>query len=101
MVLENFAWPGGRILPTPGPPRAFDTHVVFYPNISKHGGFYSKHKQIGSSVKDANDLYRFLQAGFSISLLIKAEFTLRNRELSLYYVYLSIECQRANHAYFA
>ena len=27
--------------------RAFDTHVVSYPNITKHGGFYWKHEQIG------------------------------------------------------
>ena len=27
--------------------RAFDTEVVSYPNVTNHGGFYGKHKQIG------------------------------------------------------
>ena len=30
--------------------RPFDTHVVSYPIITKHGGFYRKHKQIGRLV---------------------------------------------------
>ena len=41
--------PGVRHLPTPGPPLASDTHVVSYPNRTKHRGFYWKHKQIGIS----------------------------------------------------
>ena len=36
-----------------GHPRAFDTHVISYPNISKHGRFYTKHKHISISIKDA------------------------------------------------
>ena len=28
-------------------PRAFIMHVVSYPNITEHGGFYWKHKKIG------------------------------------------------------
>ena len=29
-----------------GHPQAFDTHMVSYPNITKHGGFYWNHKQV-------------------------------------------------------
>ena len=32
--------PGVGHSPTLGPPPAFDTHVVSYPSITKHGGFY-------------------------------------------------------------
>ena len=55
----NFAWFGGKggggsgISPPRGHPRAFDKHVISYPNISKHGGFYTKHKHISRSIKDA------------------------------------------------
>ena len=38
-------------LPTPGHPQAFDVDVVSYPHETKHGGFYWKHKQTGSSIK--------------------------------------------------
>ena len=37
-----------------GQPCAFDKHVVSY--NTKYGGFYWKHKQIGSSIKDAKNL---------------------------------------------
>ena len=43
---------------------AFDTHVVSFSKITKHRGFYSKHKHIGLSIKDGKKLYRFLKACF-------------------------------------
>ena len=56
--------PGTGICLPRGHPRAFDTHVVSYPNVTRHGGFYWKHKQIGLSIKDAKNLQRISEACF-------------------------------------
>ena len=38
--------------------------MVSFSKITKHRGFYSKHKHIGLSIKDGKKLYRFLKACF-------------------------------------
>ena len=49
-ALANFCVArGSGIYLRRGRLRAFDTEVVSYPNITNHGGFYWKHKQIGRS----------------------------------------------------
>ena len=47
--------PGTGHLPTPGQSRAFDTHAVFYQNITTKKVLLEE-KQIGSFVKDMNKL---------------------------------------------
>ena len=60
--------------------------------ITKHGGFYRKHKQIGrlahlsrtrKTSSGFKGMFSWFYAGIS-SLLIKIELTLRNRELSTF-----------------
>ena len=52
----NVALPGGRAFAYPrADSRAFDTHAVFYQNITTQKVLLEK-KQIGSSVKDRNKL---------------------------------------------
>ena len=41
------AWGSGIWLHVSPHPRAFDMHMVTYPNNTKHGGLSRKHKQIG------------------------------------------------------
>ena len=91
--VYGITWPRGPGICLPrGDPLACDTHVVSYPNITKHGGFYWKHKQIGISahlsrtrnilVEVFRDMFfRFMHAFLR---LIKTKLTLRNRELSKY-----------------
>ena len=38
-ALANFAWPGGRAFAYSGATPELLTHVVSYPNTTKHGGF--------------------------------------------------------------
>ena len=54
------AW-GPGICQPPGHFRAFDTHAVFYQNITTQKVLLHK-KQIGSSVKDRNKLQRVVKA---------------------------------------
>ena len=72
------AW-GPGICQPPGHFRAFDTHAVFYQNITTQKVLLDK-KQIGSSVKDRNKLQRVVKACSRFymyvcisSLLIKPE----------------------------
>ena len=70
----------GASLPTPGPPPfSRCSYVHPYPNITKHGGFYWKHKQIQSSANLKRErLVKVFKGMFSqfyacFSLLIKPE----------------------------
>ena len=82
-AFANFAVPGGKASPTPGPLASFDTHAVSYQNITTEKVLLQK-KQIGSPVKDRNKLKRNLRAcsrfyAYIFSLLFKPELHSRNR----------------------
>ena len=90
-AFANFALPGGRALANPlADSRAFDTHAVFYQNITTQKVLLDK-KQIGSSVKDRNKLQRVVKACSRFymyvcisSLLIKPENYVAKLELSMW-----------------
>ena len=55
-TLANFALPVRWAFAHPGAATELLTRTWFPLNITKHGGFYRKQKQIGSSIKDAKNL---------------------------------------------
>ena len=59
--LQILHCPEDGLLPTRGHSRAFDTHTVSYQNITTQKVLLEK-KQIGSSVKDRNELKRVVKA---------------------------------------
>lgn len=79
---------GSGICQPRGHPRAFDTYVVSYPNITLYRGFYQKtsrlaHLSIGSSahLSSGKNCWHILDFTQCISLLCQARSTWRNREL--------------------
>ena len=81
-AFANFALSGGRAFANPGANPELLTRTRFPVRIQLHKGFYWKKKRIGSFVKEAKQLKRFVKACFAFLHCWQARITWRNRELS-------------------
>ena len=81
-AFANFALSGGRAFANPGANPELLTRTQFPVRIQLDKGFYWKNKRIGSFVKEAKQLKRFVKACFAFLHCYQARITWRNRELS-------------------